>query len=123
MSTPEVSTAPTSQPPQPSKKRRSACLPWLVLAASSIFIWLFCGVFTIQPIGALPDGATLVIWRGAARPLFDSPDKLCLDVQGGVSLLCRAAAIGALKPSQIVLRLPYLEWTYLISTGGRTYSH
>lgn len=41
---------------------------------------------------------------------------------GGVSLLCRAAVLGAVaKNSTILLRLPYSETLYLISTGGHVY--
>lgn len=106
------------------KKKRSlrSCLSWLVVLAAIAFAWLFCGVFTIQPIGALPQGATLIIWRGSTRPFFDSPDKLCIDIQGGVSLLCRGAALNALKANQIVVSLPYMEWAYLISTGGQQFT-
>lgn len=89
-----VEAAPTAAPRPPARKRGSGCLPGLVLLAGLVFAWLFCGVFTIQPIGALPDGATFVIWRSSARPFFDSPDRLCLDIQGGVSLLCRGTALG-----------------------------
>ena len=117
----DIESASTISFRPPAKKRTSGCLSGLGLLAGLALAWWFCGVFTIQPIGALPEGATLVIWRGSARPFFDSPDRLCLDIQGGVSLMCRAAALGALKPDRVVVRLPYLRFAYLLSTNGQEF--
>lgn len=101
-------------------------------------IWVGAGVFAvliavayvgtgfvvIQPIGALPDGVTFWTWRmqyAAGRFEFvESPDSLCLKVQAGVSLLCRMSALSAVvgNKGRIILRLPYSDTLYLISTGG-----
>ena len=79
------------------------------------------GVFTVQPIGALPEGITIVYHsRGPEMPFFSSPDGLCLEMQGSVSLLCRGIALGAAEEivDRVIVRLPYNHWAYLRSTGG-----
>ncbi len=101
-------------------------IPWIVLCvglplalaavASEITI------FTIQPIGALPEGKTLIISKMSNTKFIDSADAICNRTQGGVSLLCRAGAMGGtLKNAKVYMRLPYMEWLYLASTGGKRY--
>src|SRR5262249_15597056 len=84
--------------------------------------WLFVGIYTVQPIGALPEGITLVVWRASNEPFFNSADGTCLRIQGSLSLLCRTLAMAAAKPPErIIMRLPYGEMAYLWSTGGRAF--
>lgn len=79
-------------------------------------------LYSIEPIGAIPDGATVLVWRTAGAPFFDSPDATCLRRLGGVSLLCRAMALGqGPVKNYTILRLPYMRWAYLVSTGGATF--
>ncbi len=120
-----MQTLPEVQPTK-VKKRTSAwgCLA-LFLAVLILFalVWIFVrpGVFTVQPIGALPDGVTLVYYgRSPEMPFFSSPDGLCLKIEGGVSLFCRMAALAGASDivDRIIVRLPYMQWTYLVSTGG-----
>jgi hypothetical protein len=78
----------------------------------------------VQPIGALPEGRTVVIFRLNKTEFIDSPDAMCERIQGGVSLLCRMMVLGTvLEKSTILLRLPYSEWLYEISTNGKTYEN
>jgi hypothetical protein len=98
----------------------AACLVVLVLLAAA---WFFFrpGVFTVQPIGALPEGVTFIYHsRNPRMPFFSSPDGLCLVLEGSVTLLCRGAALSAAGDlsDRIILRLPYSHWAYLRSTGG-----
>jgi hypothetical protein len=79
------------------------------------------GMYTVPPIGAIPQGGTVVVWRASGEPFFNSPDALCLKVQNGVSLLCRGMALGAAPVNRIIFRLPYQNWAYLMSTGGLTF--
>lgn len=80
-------------------------------------------VFIIPPIGAIPEGKSVVIFRLNKTKFIDSPDALCERIQGGVSLLCRVAMLGGVvNKSKILMRLPYSETLYLISTNGKTYS-
>ena len=79
-------------------------------------------IFVIPPIGAIPEGKTLVISRLNKTNFIDSADAMCERMSGGVSLLCRGMAMGAvLEKSTIYLRLPYIHSLYLISTNGATY--
>lgn len=79
-------------------------------------------IFVIPPIGAIPEGKTLVISRLNKTNFIDSADAMCERISGGVSLLCRGMAMGAVfEKSTIYLRLPYVHSFYLISTNGATY--
>lgn len=79
-------------------------------------------IFVIQPIGALPEGKTLVIARLNKTEFVDSADAMCERIEGEVNLMCRIFVLGAvINKSTIYLRLPYSEWLYLISTGGKNY--
>lgn len=80
-------------------------------------------LFVIQPIGAIPQGITAVIWRGQNMEFVDSADAICAREMQGVSLFCRAAVLGAIggDESRIILRLPYSQWLYEVSTGGKVY--
>ena len=106
-----------------ARKRRSSTILVIVLVIIVGVLWVLIrpGVFTIQPIGALPDGITIVYHsRNPEMPFFSSPDGMCLEIQGSVNLLCRAAGIGAMEEltDRIILRLSYSRWAYLRSTGG-----
>lgn len=73
-------------------------------------------VFVVQPIGAIPDGVTAVVYGAPGLRFIDSPDAFCMREQGYVNLLCRgAAAAGVAKNTTILLRLPYSEWLYALS--------
>ena len=82
---------------------------------------MFCGFYSIQPIGAIPDGRTAIVWRAEGEPFFNSADARCLERLGSVSLFCRAAAMSAAPTSRIIVRLPYQNWAYLASTGGKEF--
>lgn len=110
---------PVENTPQ-KKKKGKGCL---LLIALLILLWVLVrpGVFSVQPIGAIPDGVTFIYHsRGSAMPFFSSPDGLCLLIQGNVSLLCRMTTLASASDltDRIILRLPYIHWTYLRSTGG-----
>jgi hypothetical protein len=96
---------------------------WILGLLIVIIIWLIVkpGIFTVQPIGAIPEGVTFIYHsRNPEMPFFGSPDGLCLEMQGSVSLLCRATAMSAVNEltDRIIVKLPYMHWAYLISTGG-----
>jgi len=92
-----------------------------VLLAMAVCFHMFLGFYTIQPIGALPEGRTLIVWRAGGEPFFNSPDAVCLERVEGVSLMCRLVTMGQAPVDRIVVRLPYMEWAYLASTGGRKF--
>lgn len=99
---------------------------WIIVAAAIGLVVFICAsqitFFVIQPIGAIPEGRTLVILRLEDGRLVDSADAMCERKMGGVSLLCRLAVLGAVaEKSNILLRLPYSKSLYLWSTGGAEY--
>lgn len=107
-------------------KRKKGPLFSIGIIILVMMLWVIVrpGVFTIQPIGAIPDGITFVYHsRNPEMPFFSSPDGICLEIQGGVSLLCRGTVLAASKDltDRIILRLPYIHWAYLLSTGGREF--
>lgn len=112
---------PTTPTPAAPTTRRTR---WALLALLTIVILAIgsqLGVYTIQPIGAIPEGRTVIVWRAAGEPLFNSADGECLRIQQAVSLLCRGLALGRAPVDRIIVRLPYIEGAYLLSTGGQTF--
>jgi hypothetical protein len=117
-----MSDSESKTPERPSVSARG------LLSALLFVLILFFGVgayfatafVVVPPIGAIPDGVTVWVWRTDAMNFIDSPDAMCERRMGGVSLLCRVAALGAMS-DKIIARLPYSETLYLWSTGGRTY--
>ncbi len=101
--------------------RRRRWIASLLIAALMLVAFTQCGFYSIQPLGALPDGGTVLVWRQGGEPFFNSPDGACLRIQGSVSLFCRMAAMGQAPVERVVLRLPYQHWAYLASTGGQTF--
>jgi len=73
-------------------KRKTILL--IILAALIIVVYTQVTFFVIQPIGAVPGGRTLVIWRTGKLKFIDSADALCSREVNGVSLLCRIAVLG-----------------------------
>ena len=97
----------------------------LIAVAVAFAAWFSLGVIVVQPIGALPRGATVVYFRlGLNLPFISSPDGLLLKSGREVSLLGRAAALAAtasvIKERRII-SLPYSQALYIWSTGGRQY--
>ena len=94
-----------------------------VLVATLFIASRFFTIFVIQPIGAIPDGKTVIIKKMADdMPFIDSADAMCKRRTGGVSLLCRGMALAQISKAEIYARFPYLEWLYLVSTGGEKYN-
>jgi hypothetical protein len=80
-------------------------------------------IFVIPPIGAVPEGRTLIITHLNRGDFIDSADAMCERIQGGVNLLCRGMVLAAVaKNATVLMRLPYSESLYLVSTGGKIYS-
>ncbi len=104
-------------------KKKGITLTLLVIGILGIICYTQLTIFVVPPIGVLPEGKTVVILRLNKTNFIDSPDALCERMQGGVSLLCRGIMLaGVLEKSKILMRLPYSESLYLISTNGKTYS-
>jgi len=94
----------------------------ICLVIAGIVASQFVTIFVIQPIGALPEGRTIVITRLNTLNFIDSADAWCERNVGGVNLLCRGAVMARIaNQSTILFRLPYSSILYEISTNGRTY--
>lgn len=92
------------------------------IAALGAVIYFNFTLFVVQPIGAIPEGVTFVIPRTSNLEFIDSADAICERTMAGVSLLCRASALTrAVDPDEVYARLPYSEWLYSITTGGKSY--
>lgn len=88
----------------------------------SIFTYFQVTLFVVQPIGAVPEGKTLVILRMNKTRFIDSADAICEREMNGVSLLCRGITMATIvNKGTIIFRLPYSDFLYKISTNGKTY--
>ncbi|WP_041120667.1 hypothetical protein [Pseudomonas protegens] len=93
-----------------------------LVALIAIAIYTQITIFIVPPIGAVPEGRTVVMLRLNKTNFVDSPDAMCERIQGGVSLLCRGMTMAAVvEKTNIIARLPYSDWLYLLSTGGKRY--
>ena len=100
--------------------RKTITIVGLLILAGLIYTQIT--LFVVPPIGAVPEGRTVVMLRLNKTEFIDSPDAMCERIQGGVSLLCRGMVMGAVvKNTTILFRLPYLDWLYLASTDGKRY--
>lgn len=84
-----------------------------------------CGIFVIQPIGAIPEGTTIVYWRlGMNLPFVASADGILEKSEAGVSLLGRGLVLAKVAEpikKREIFRVGYSETLYLWSTGGKSY--
>lgn len=95
-----------------------------IVAAVAIAIYTQITIFVVPPIGAVPEGRTVIMLRLNKTNFIDSADAICERIQGSVSLLCRGMTMaGVVNNTKILARLPYSESLYLISTGGKRYDH
>ena len=87
-----------------------------------VVIYTQITIFAVPPIGAVPEGRTVIMLRLNKTNFIDSADAMCVRIQGYVSLMCRGMTMaGVVKATTIIARLPYSETIYKISTGGNTY--
>lgn len=87
----------------------------LVALAIAVAYAVGVRVFVIQPIGAIPDGVTVIV-KGVDIRFIDSPDAICQRRNGGVSLLCRGATAAAVaRDGEILMRLPYSGVLYSLT--------
>lgn len=102
-------------------KKGFAILFALIIILGFVFYTQFT-LFIVPPIGAVPEGKIVVILRHEQTNFIDSPDAICQRIQGKVNLLCRGLVIvKVLENSKIIMRLPYNETLYSISTNGKLY--
>ena len=111
---------------KPTTKKSSALkglllfLILILVAIAAIFL-LHPGVYTIQPVDAIPEGMTILyILRPAETPFYTSLHPECFYSPTSVSLICNAMVRTALQDlsGRIVLRLPYNHSAYLKGSDG-----
>lgn len=97
----------------------------VLLVACILLFWLCTGFFVIQPIGAIPEGATVWYIRlGTKLSFVSSPDGMLLEMGQGVTLLGRAMVLGQMGDvvkQKKIISFPYSKALYLISTGGKEF--
>ena len=94
----------------------------VLIVALSLFAYNKLTIFSVQPTGVVPDGVTVIMWKKGDMRFFESPDGLCMQRIGGVSLLCRMTMLGnAIDKDNVLVRLPYSEYAYLKSTNDRKF--
>lgn len=92
------------------------------IALLCLVVYTQITIFAVPPIGAVPEGRTVIMLRLNKTNFIDSADAMCVRIQGYVNLLCRGMTMGAVvNATTIIARLPYSETIYKISTAGNTY--
>lgn len=94
---------------------------WIAVAVALIAVPLLAylagvRIFVIQPIGAIPEGVTVIVADVPGLNAIDSPDAFCERETGSVSLLCRGAVAGRVaQDGTILARLPYMGFLYALT--------
>jgi hypothetical protein len=98
----------------------------LFVVSAVIFFRVFCGIFVIQPMRILPEGATIIYWRTCLNtPFITSADGLLARHGAIVNPLSRGVVLmGLINPimDRKIISFGYSERLYLLSTGGRKYN-
>ncbi len=113
-------------PQNVARRAKRRIWPWVlvVFVLATIAVCTQITIFVIQPIGAIPEGRTLIVKRQGKLQFIDSADAICERSMDKVSLLCRMGALATVaNKSTIYARLPYSETLYVISTGGKKYEN
>jgi len=80
------------------------------------FFYINFTIFLVPPIGAVPEGKTLIISRMNKTNFIDNADSMCRREQGFVNLLCRGVILGAIgENATIYARLPYNDFLFNLS--------
>jgi len=108
---------------QKSKPRKKGFfyLVIAILVLVAILLLLRPGVYTIQPVDAIPEGTTIIyILRDSETPLYSSLHPDCYYSPTSVSLICNAMVKSIFEDlsGRILLRLPYNQQAYLKGSGG-----
>ncbi len=102
-----------------NKRTRNALL--FILIIVTIVIVSRPGVFTVQPVDAIPEGMTFIyVLRQTDQPLYTSFDPECFYSPTSVSLICNAMLKSDLEnlSRRIILKLPYNHSAYLKGSNG-----
>ena len=95
-----------------------------LMAILLILIWSTFSVFVVPPIGAIPEGKTIIIFKPdrliikGSMDFIETLDHMQYSNLGKVTLIGRLGILYAVSKTNIVCRLPHssiLEW---IGNGG-----
>lgn len=90
-------------------------LSWVAVAVFAAYL-AGVRVIVIQPLNALPDGGTAVVWGVKGYRLIDSADAKCIRDEGSADLFCRIAVLKDVAENGTVLfRLPYSAFLYRLT--------
>lgn len=99
----------------PMKSKLNFILP-MALAAISAAAYFGLTIFVIPPMGALPEGRTIIITRLSVTNFIDTPEALCERSMGNSNPLCLLMVTAAVaEKSTVIARLPYSEALYHIA--------
>lgn len=118
---PKTNTQSKSKQSTPPKKNKFLFFVLFILVLIAIGFLLRPGVYTIQPVDAIPEGTTIVyILRDTQTPFYTSLHPECFYSPTSVSLICNAMVKTALTDlsGRIILRLPYNHSAYLKGSNG-----
>ena len=76
----------------------------IAVASAAIIAVVFYtqfSLFVIQPIGAIPEGKTLLMLRMNKTEFIDSADALCARQMNGVNLICRGVAMSTVVTKEL----------------------
>jgi len=91
----------------------------LWVAIVGFIIYTQIGFFTVNPIGAVPEGVTALVSRNClSEPFFNSLNATYIKMYGtkDPSLFEKVAAIQKAPTERIIVRLPYSEFCDYFST-------
>ena len=80
----------------------------LGLVIIGLLIYTQLTIFIMQPIGAVPEGRTVVMLRLNKTKFIDSADALCEREMGSVNLLCRGMAMASVAENANILFLFFI---------------
>lgn len=101
----------------------------LMMCLVAFLIWATTFLFIVNPIGAVPEGKTVWMFKPdrlftqEVIPFICSADGILLKKMGGVSLLGRGITMSAIiNNGDIIAKFPYSRSLYLLSTDGIEFS-
>ena len=78
----------------PINKKQKIILISIICVVVMLVVYTQITLFIIPPIGAIPEGKTVIILRLNKTKFIDSPDAMCERLQGSVNLFCRGVMLG-----------------------------
>ncbi|MGL4289826.1 MAG: hypothetical protein ACRCVA_25970 [Phreatobacter sp.] len=92
----------------------------LISGALGAAFVIFCTVLVTPPGPTSTVGNIQIVERRGPLQFLDSPDALCQRAGRPVTPECRSAVIAALPPGRSYVTLPYVDFLYRQTLGGRT---